>query len=177
MALLVSERWAFFQEAVDIVFTKWTALQIAIDNSPYTGQTSQKDLLEGTIEFFKEYNGQVHADELATNFERFMEEQLDCFCEDNSPYQVSTHLLKLFAEIVGNSDLTLLQVMRDELVRTGKKVVSKVVADDGASDSDMDNDENTDVEMQVDTPAYTKPEPIIDEDGFELVVRKKKGRK
>ncbi|KAJ3312916.1 hypothetical protein HDV04_002573 [Boothiomyces sp. JEL0838] len=176
MALLVSERWTFFQEAVDIVFTKWTALQIAIDNSPYTGQTPQKDLLEGTLEFFKEHNGQIHADELSNNFESFMEEQLDCFCEDNSPYQVSVHLLKLFGEIVINSDLTSLQSMRDALKR-GKKVVSKVVVDEGASDSDMENDENMDVEMQVDTPVYTKPEPIIDEDGFELVVRKKKGRK
>ncbi|KAJ3274307.1 hypothetical protein HDV01_003158 [Terramyces sp. JEL0728] len=176
MALLVSERWAFFQEAVDVVFTKWTALQIGIDNSPYPGQTPQKDLVEDTVEFFKEYNGQIHADELASNFDRFLEEQLDCYCEDNSPYQVSTHLLKLFAEIIGNSDLTTLQVMKEELSKRGREVVSKVVADEGASDSEME-DESMDVEMQADTPVYTKPEPIIDEDGFELVVRKKKGRK
>ncbi|KAI8898402.1 hypothetical protein BC833DRAFT_590028 [Globomyces pollinis-pini] len=179
--LLVSERWVLFSEAISMIFSKWTALQIAIDNCPYSHQTNlQSDLLQLTVSFYKEFNGKIEPDELEKNFTAFIEDQLCCTVEDGSPLQVANDIVQLYKLIVVQCDLELFNRMKAEIQAKGNqaKTLSKTIQDEGASD---DSDWNESVmgdgdsvmgseDMAVDPPKPTGP--IIDDDGFELVQRK-----
>jgi pre-rRNA-processing protein TSR2 len=86
--------------------------------------------------------------------------------------QVSVDLVALFEELM-RGDITMYsKIINAQPSSTNCKTQGDTSEDDGdeMQDDSMDNDS-----MEVE-PKPSKPEPIIDEDGFELVV-KKRGRK
>lgn len=171
--LLISERWELFAQAIGLIFKKWTALQLALEHAEYSSEKLLEDLCLSTLEFFKEFNGQIEADELEHNFNTYYEEFLGCGLDDGSAIQVSRDLLEIFNDLVIDCNLVKFESMKAKLDKTNGKAQSAVnlESDDGMDEEDIKMEvpkENN--EMKVDKG------PIIDDDGFELVVRKNKKR-
>ncbi|KAI1121269.1 Pre-rRNA-processing protein TSR2-domain-containing protein [Nemania abortiva] len=115
-----------------------------------------------------------------------MFDEFEANVDDQSEAQVADRIMKCRAQCaVGN--FALVEELRARWLDTkGKKVVAQVAADqdqdtdwDSGSDDDEGEDENGDVDMD-DAPALVpvapkeKPQPEIDEDGFEKVSRRKR---
>ena len=60
--------WNYFQNGLEIIFKKWTGLQMAISYSDY--DAAQEELVQLTVDFFKETS--VEVDELQNNLEGFV---------------------------------------------------------------------------------------------------------
>jgi pre-rRNA-processing protein TSR2 len=151
--------WKEFRHGLDMIYKKWTGLQLAISYSDY--DSAQEDLVRLTSEFFEEST--VEVDELANNLEAFVEEELGCELQDGSPRQVARHICAFFGQLK-QGDLRMYEKMNQEF---GTKATSAEV-----SDSDEDSDMEDEVEK---LPQERKRiEPVIDDDGFELV---QKGRR
>ncbi|KAJ3219218.1 hypothetical protein HDU67_002214 [Dinochytrium kinnereticum] len=172
-----------FQEGMKMVFARWTALQIAIENQMAGTSTSimASTLEVHTVDFFRQYGVNVEVDELEGNLEGYMEECFNLGLEDGSPGQVARAVTSLFRELAaeGRSDVL------DRLRASAKSVrpvtgIKPVAADSDYEDSEDDDSDmdDEDVGMEQDAapapPPPAKPEKIVDEDGFEMV---QKGRR
>jgi pre-rRNA-processing protein TSR2 len=151
--------WKEFRHGLDMIFKKWTGLQLAISYSDY--DTAEEDLVRLTAEFFEEST--VEVDELENNLEAFVEEQLECQLEDGSPRQVARHVCEFFQQLK-QGNLSMYEQMTREF---GKNIASAEVSDSDA-DSDLEDEE------QKLPQERKRPDPVIDDDGFELV---QKGRR
>ncbi|RKO91191.1 hypothetical protein BDK51DRAFT_20976 [Blyttiomyces helicus] len=171
-----------FIESITLVFSRWTALQLALDHQMAGASTPLRatELLEDTAAFFRTHGSEVHADELDSNFTAFFEEVFCAELDDGSPLQVGRTLVKLYAEIVGEGRLELLEELRGKarVSGAGRSVRAGGDADDDDEESG-DEEEGEGEAMDVDVPVVRErapwPEPVVDEDGFELV--QKKGRR
>ncbi|KAI0870002.1 Pre-rRNA-processing protein TSR2-domain-containing protein [Hypoxylon argillaceum] len=128
------------------------------------------------------------AEDIEETLLQVMFDEFEANVDDQSEAEVADRIMKCRAQCaVGN--FTLVEELRARWLDTkGKKVVAQVAADqdqdtdwDSGSDDDEGDDENGngDVEMD-DAPALVpvapkeKPQPEIDEDGFEKVARRKR---
>lgn len=157
-----------FRDSLEILFSRWVALQIAIENSPYTHKENPaEDLLVLTMNFFQ--HGQVEPSDLASNYDQFISNQLRCEVEDGSPLEISKQMCSLFNEIVLKKDLEQYHYLMKLHSIVETQAGSQVVQEYSDFDSDSDSDEqNLDVEPQLDSDIY----PEIDVDGFEMVRRR-----
>lgn len=157
-----------FKEGMNMIFTKWTALQLAIENSPYAYNHldhPQIQLEELTLEYFQQVKN-IDASDLSFNLEEFVSDQLHATFEDGSANLVSLDLLKLWNDVMNND------FKFAEQIKTEFKLQSK-----GASVLQLDYSSDSDSESEVVSTRITKaekPEKVIDEDGFELVTRRKR---
>eukprot|EP00842_Homolaphlyctis_polyrhiza_P006066 jgi/Hompol1/6460/HPOL_004991-RA len=200
----VQEAWILFGEGIRHIFVRWTALQLAIDNDPYPrSQPPLDELLFHTLAFFEQYGNAVDTDDLCNNFTNYLEEQLEVEVEDGSTYQVARSILSLYQQVMVQGDASLVTRMREENRKTAGWRVSESKTVVEFSDDDDENDDeegdaastlskdvdmasgssvlvDADMDMDDDDSAtnqrHAKPQPIIDEDGFELVVRKNRRR-
>ncbi|KAI8909536.1 hypothetical protein EDD86DRAFT_140447 [Gorgonomyces haynaldii] len=158
----MSQNWDLFCQTVRLTLTKWQALQLAIENSPYVPyEPPQQELERHILDFFVKHQQQVQADELAGNFEDFFAEQLDCEVEDGSFEHVGKQLVELYATVVVKQD-----------TQAGLNYV-QLMSNVQLPQSSVEEDEDFEEMEEVHEPR-PKQEKIIDEDGFELVQSKKK---
>jgi pre-rRNA-processing protein TSR2 len=153
----------------------------SVDNNTQNTQTqprvkaqSQKLSEEPIAEDIEETLLQVMFDEFEANI------------DDQSEAQVADRIMKCRTQCaVGN--FSLVEELRTRWLDTkGKKVVAQAAADpnqdtDWESESDDEEDENEDADIDMsDAPALVsaalkeKPQPQVDEDGFELVPSRRK---
>ncbi|KAF2963683.1 hypothetical protein GQX73_g9886 [Xylaria multiplex] len=127
------------------------------------------------------------AEDVEETLLQVMFDEFEANVDDQSEAEVADRIMKCRAQCaVGN--FTLVEELRARWLETkGKKIVAQAAADEdqdtdwesGSDDEDDDGERNTDVDMN-DAPALvpvvpkTKPQPEIDEDGFEKVSRKKR---
>ncbi|KAJ3307253.1 hypothetical protein HDV03_001738 [Kappamyces sp. JEL0829] len=165
--LLASEKWDYFTKGLDIIFKNWTALQLAADDLD-----KANELRDITLDHFKELSAQgdrVEVDSLEYNFYCWFEDEAECSVEDGSLLQVATDLVALHTQLMQGDTAMALRLMAAQ--PTNGTAATRV---EGEQDSDLEPDA-----MQVEpvqSTAPSKPEPVIDEDGFELVVKKKRGK-
>ncbi|KAI8822936.1 Pre-rRNA-processing protein TSR2-domain-containing protein [Fimicolochytrium jonesii] len=197
-------RLTLFTTAVRLVFDRWTALQLALDHQMAGTSTPQRatELLEHTLDFFTQYKSDVEAHEIAENLKAFFNEIFNAELDDGSPEQIGRTLVRCWREVVEEGDATGVEEMRRkaEQARTrnaGRQSQSQrhpsnedssssdeesdgdaeVVAEAGATGS-INRDDGGAAPMEVDEePAARRPEPVVDEDGFELVQNTRKGRR
>jgi hypothetical protein len=148
-------KWNEFKNGINLIYKKWTGLQLAISDSDY--DNAHSDLVHLTVEFFQETT--VEIDELGNNLEAFVVEELGCELQDNSPFQVAIHVCELFKQL-SNGRVEMYEKMCEEL---GTGSIPAVVE---SSDSDSD----------AESEPQEKFEPVIDEDGFELVQKTRRRR-
>lgn len=149
--------------AISIILSQWTALRIAIEHS-LAPESSMQELSQLVYEFFMTEK-QVYWDELAGNFDEYFLETFNMELEDKSSDSISKHLCLLFSELKEGKE--------DEyakIVAAGKKNVA-VCEKDESSDSEDEMDEAMEVDVE---PLAGPSEPVIDEDGFELVQRRRR---
>ena len=151
--------WKQLEQGMSMILKKWVGFQMAVQNSDFEGAHIQ--LLELLLEYFQNYT--VTDDDLADNLDEFIINELDCELEDNSPLQVSRHICELFEELK-NGNTQMLDKMKSQFTENN---VEFEIQDDSDSDQSL-----SDTEMEPPSEAK-RPDPVIDEDGFELV---QKGR-
>lgn len=176
--ILPAEGRPFFEEGVRLIFDRWTALKLAVEQGWGGTQSREKalDVLDDVVDWF--YRRKEHYDdELEEELQAALSEDFNCDCEDGSPLAVAKALTGLYRDLCQGSmaelerlratapastqSCRLEQVDRDGTVLEGDDSES----DDEMGDATM-NDANT---QQAAQPPSAPPAPIIDEDGFELV--------
>ncbi|KAH6562213.1 hypothetical protein BASA50_004852 [Batrachochytrium salamandrivorans] len=200
----LQEAWKLFEEGIAHIYSRWTALTLAHQNAvtPQPNQTPYADLLAHTVDYFHTLGSKSApattsdiasiAEILAANLVSYFEDVFEVEVEDGSPYQIARTVTMMYQEIFVARTATRVVTMREEnskqasIGSASRWIVASKTVQDYQSDDD-DNDEESDAEdvvmedteMAVDSPKPTKqPQgPIIDEDGFETVVRKKGGRR
>ncbi|KAI1112215.1 Pre-rRNA-processing protein TSR2-domain-containing protein [Nemania sp. NC0429] len=127
------------------------------------------------------------AEDIEETLLQVMFDEFEANVDDQSEAQVADRIMKCRAQCAVG-DFALVGELRARwLEAKGKKVVAQVAADQdqdtdwdsGSDDDDDDNDGDGDVDMD-DAPALVpvapkqKPQPEIDEDGFETVSRRRR---
>ena len=158
-------------ESLTNIFSRWTALSLCGEDPTL--------LIEETLDFLIE-NPDTTIDVLEANFDNYFT-HLCVSVEDGSCLQVAGIVIKLYKELLeGKKDLY-------EFVKSRKSVntgSSQFVGSESSEDDEEDNNENeTDIPMAVEIDGNEMEidqnqdqQPLVDEDGFQLVTRKK-GRK
>ncbi|KAJ3072178.1 rRNA accumulation- protein [Rhizoclosmatium sp. JEL0117] len=186
-----------FKESIHYVFLRWTALQLAIEHGMGGTSTLSKVAMLGDyiVDFFSQNGLRIDPTDLEENLIDFFAESFQVELEDGSAPQISKLICQLFREI-GSGDMTGFNKARELASRvTGAASQSRRVRAEGEEDDDDDSDDDSEDgmsnygeasgsgaagDMEMDeapsTPA-PRQEPIIDEDGFELVQQKGRRRR
>eukprot|EP00892_Ulva_mutabilis_P012337 jgi/Ulvmu1/9476/UM052_0045.1 len=186
-----------FEEGVNLVLKKWTALQLAVENQWGGRDSTEKadDMYNEILEWF--YKRKEHyPDELEPLLETIILEDFNVQAEDGSPLQVSKALVDLYKQCLAG-DFSLIQ--RLSAVASGAQqsagfavdndgtAVPMNTADGGdSSDDDADDDDEMDVDEAGPGAAAAQEEtaqrqqapagPVIDDDGFQMVQRGRRRR-
>ncbi|KAJ3411418.1 hypothetical protein HDV05_002200 [Chytridiales sp. JEL 0842] len=181
-----------FAESLSHILNLWTALRLIADHQPAGSQTNHliHTLHSHTFDFFHETGEGVEPWELEDNLVGYFEEVFGVGLEDGSAGLVSKELVRLFKE-TGRGELSGLEKLRVAVERVKERWAtttttpanldddsddddsdddSSMMSDDGSNDSDYPVDAE-DAAMRDAEPekVEAKLEPVIDEDGFELV--------
>ncbi|KAI9355902.1 Pre-rRNA-processing protein TSR2-domain-containing protein [Zopfochytrium polystomum] len=157
---------ALFAEGVGLVFSRWTALQLAVEHQMGGRASAEKaqTLQAHTVDFFAQHGAAVAPYELADNFAGFFEEEFNAQLEDGSPEQVAATLVALYREVAASASASaasgaatppvppMLTAMRAAAAAAGGaaassslKASTKVVEGaSGEDDSDDDEDDYAD---------------------------------
>lgn len=180
-----------FEEGAALIFLRWTALQLGVQNEWGGMHSAQKgqELLQDVIDWF--YNTK---DPEMFDLQELLEEalQLDfnIQAEDDSPYQVARLLVNMHNQVAAG-DFSYVQQMRQQAAaqQAAAAAAASQRAPNGLpeADDDSSSDEGSDDEddamdaeggedMEMDDAAAAQPQgPVVDEDGFQVVQRKGKG--
>lgn len=160
-----------FEEGIRLVFSRWTALVLAVENQ-WGGPESEakrEHLVQETLRYFLKHK-EHYADELEEDLDDAILHDFNTQAEDGSPKEIADMLLAMYKEcVVGN--FSLIEKLRSHPVAGAGRSQQQVVDNDGTivSDADSEDDEMEDAQpMQQDEPPK-RPEPVVDEDGFTLV--------
>ena len=142
-----------------------------------------------TYDFFAAHGLEVDSSELEENLSGYFEEAFNVYLEDDSPALVAKDIVNLYRELSQGS------LIRLEKLRSTSSAIAAAAAarranhnnQNDSSDDDDDDDDNNEgdnelngeddaMEMDISRSPVAKLEPVIDEDGFELVQKKKRGK-
>ncbi|KAL4527219.1 hypothetical protein Ndes2526B_g09075 [Nannochloris sp. 'desiccata'] len=177
-----------FEEGVNLLFQRWTALQLAVVNEWGGGNSKEKgqQLLDDVIHWFY-----TSKDQDQTDLEVFLDEALqtdfNVQAEDDSPYQIARSLVNMHHR-VAQGDFSYLESLRQQQPASaaacqnadGAAAEDSSSSDEegeGGSGSDDAMDAGGGEDMDMDDAPPVKSGPVIDEDGFQVVQRKGRGRK
>ena len=171
----------FFVTAVRSVFGEWSALKLAVENEWGGHDTRGKALalLERTLQALNA--PVVHRDEIEVFLEGALVDEFNVEADDESPKQVAELLCLLHAEARAGASTT-----ADALAARATKTWVDAPLPPGqrrAGDDSSDEDEGEEGEegeegMDVGgggggSGGSKRPEPIVDDDGFQMVTRSK----
>lgn len=166
----------------------WDDLQTAVD-SQWGGPDSadKRDWLVGSVVEMFEENSYLEAEDIEDRLLGVMEDEFGTSIEDDSGLPVAALVISIYRECAQGDYRTVDSLYqayteREEKKKAGLIKANTVTVQD--DDSDSENEENNeegaptaeesgDVEMENAEPQG----PIIDDDGFELVQKKGRGRR
>ncbi|KAJ3341947.1 hypothetical protein HDU93_003768 [Gonapodya sp. JEL0774] len=145
-----AQRNSTFSHAITLIFTRWTALQLSLQNI-----RDEKDTLahmhSETLDFFRRYGDQVYPDELRDNFETYFDQVFNVDLEDGSAAQVGRELVKLYKEIVKEGKADSYNRLRELLAGPGgsssaaaSRILNQIVDEQGNPVEDDSSDEDDD---------------------------------
>eukprot|EP00127_Corallochytrium_limacisporum_P007202 Clim_evm75s243 gene=Clim_evmTU75s243 len=194
---LTPEAFARFQDGVRCTFKHWTTIKLALEHE-FAGPATEDIVawfMGCTIDLFDPSVNKASmpdADSLDHFLDQFLSDEFSVQSEDDSTWQVANTILKMHGWcMTGNFsalDQHIGSMAPDRLQRgiavdeNGNMVAGNAIVNDSSDDEDNNgNDGNAMDEdgMELDAngdslPRRARPEPIVDEDGFELV---QKGRR
>ncbi|KAI0059364.1 hypothetical protein BV25DRAFT_1829163 [Artomyces pyxidatus] len=177
-----SQTSLLFARAVISRLALWPAMRVAVDNQWGGPDSAAKRtwLASLLVDAFETEDPTPDAEYVALALLQAMEDEFDAVLEDGSADAVARDVVQLWgAAAAGNVQEIASWEARAEGVR-GKKVQVEIVQGDEEEWEDEGESESDDEAPQlVGQPASssTKPEPVVDEDGFTLVQSKGKGRR
>jgi pre-rRNA-processing protein TSR2 len=180
---------ARFELGVCMAIYGWDDLQTAVTaqwGGPESGE--KRDWLVGSVvDMFAEAS-YLEAEDIEDRLLGVMEDEFGTSIEDDSGLPVAAQVIAIYKECA-KGDFTTVDALyqayqtREEQKKAGLITTKKVKVEgddesDCSSDEENDNDEDVpalkeDVEMEEAEPQG----PVIDDDGFELVQKKGKGRR
>lgn len=177
---------ARFELGVSMMIYKWDALDVAVENQWGGPDSAEKrDWITAIIVDLFKTEKVVETILIEETLLYAMVDEFDTNVEDDSAVFIANGIIELYKQCQALDYSTVeslyLAWQEKQKNKSNKRVVQ--VKDDplnpDVSDSedeeDYDEEESQDVDMDVDEQQQTNPEPIIDEDGFEVV--QKKGRR
>ncbi|KAF3321707.1 pre-rRNA-processing protein TSR2 [Carex littledalei] len=182
--VLSGESAAIFSEGISLVLSRWTALQMAVENQ-WGGRESRgkADELFASIQswFFK--TKPLYIDELEELLDVYMGDSLSTVVQDGSVEEVAEQLMIMHEECL-EGVYESIQKLKQLAPRTNAVSQSKQVVNDGDDDSSEEEGSESDAmemeatqEMDVDLAAKTGTKPGPDPDGWTVVANKRnKGR-
>ncbi|CAG8603570.1 11835_t:CDS:2 [Ambispora gerdemannii] len=169
-----------FSNGVALLLHTWTALKFAVEGQ-WGGVDSEEKrawLAGVVVEQFEQNGKETHADELESILLQVMSDEFNTILEDDSAYQISQDLVKLYNECL-QSNYATIDALQEKFLRQRNSTRGAQIRDD---DDDSSNDEEFNDEMETDenekdgessTQTTSKSRsPIIDDDGFQLVTRR-----
>ncbi|WPH02788.1 Pre-rRNA-processing protein TSR2-domain-containing protein [Acrodontium crateriforme] len=158
----------------------WPALNIACANNWGGPNTSDKrDWFAGAVSELLTTEPDTDSEDLEVFLLQVMEDEFDLRVEDETECEVARNILLLRQALI-EGDLEFGKSLEQRWKNRGQLKTDIVVADqtDREVEGDIDEDDE-DVEMDeaptlVPAAPREKPQPEIDEDGFERVISKKK---
>ncbi|KAK1645432.1 hypothetical protein QYE76_063237 [Lolium multiflorum] len=167
---------AALQEGIGLVFGRWTALQMAVENE-WGGRDSRAkaDQLAASIfSWFANSNGPFYYDDLEPMMFDSISESLNADFEDGSVGEVAEQLLIMHEECVQNN-FSSIEKLRNTRPQGNAVALSRQIANEDDNDSSDDDDEQSmgrdeaarSEDMAVDEPKPSKPTP--DADGWTTV--------
>ncbi|KAH8915117.1 hypothetical protein BT69DRAFT_1289251 [Atractiella rhizophila] len=165
-----------FASSVLSLLRSWSALTLVLSHNPTTGCTVESFAEEIVSLFLSEET--IPSQEAVEDFVLgYFDEDLSTSLEDGSEVGVARDLRMLWTESLAEGEgETMRRVREVEGRMKGRKVEVKVDEDEEVSGSDSEESGEDDVQMDVMEPSTkgrTKPEPVVDEDGFTLVQKKR----
>ncbi|KAG0277286.1 hypothetical protein BGZ96_002923, partial [Linnemannia gamsii] len=138
--------------------------------------------VDTVVDYFGEHGTKVDSFDLEDILLQIMNDEFSILLEDKSEQHISKILEQLFLECThGRYDLVQTLKQDSQKVSGAYKSSRAQKGEDDSSDDEEEGDEEDGEEMDVEMGEATEPvkkekaEPIIDEEGFETVV--KKGRR
>jgi hypothetical protein len=160
---------SIFKEAIDLLLSRWTAFQIALEYQALPNEYAEitAELCTHILNYFQSNGLNANMDELEENLLFYFEDDLGVQLEDGSGREVANRLYGLFKEIVTEGKLENFELMKQ------KAKINIQSCQNMGQESDVQMKESN-VQMEETPPATPKLETVIDQDGFELV---QKGRR
>ncbi|SCV02650.1 LAMI_0H01552g1_1 [Lachancea mirantina] len=188
LAFQNDKQQAKFELGVSMMVYKWNALEVAVVNS-WGGPASaeKRDWMTAIVVDLFKNEKIVDVVLIEDTLLYAMEDEFETNVEDDSALPIAAGIIELYKQCDALDFTTVEQLYSDWKENEEKRASQRAAliiksiedssSDDEDGDSDEDDLENGDAsEMEVDdVPALTKQEPVIDDDGFELV--QKKGRR
>lgn len=178
-----------FTRAVHVVFGEWSALKLAVENEWGGNNTRDRALallqrvLNGLLQ-----TATVHRDEVEDLLDNALLDDFNVEAEDDSPSQVAVLLCQLHGEAKSGLTTTADQLLQRAATRGGSSWVEAPPPPRAHNDSSDDEDEgeesgdeggassrrgggggDTDMMDAEDGGRSRRPEPEVDEDGFQMV--------
>lgn len=130
-------------------------------------------------------NGDVCADHEMSDLEGLLDEAIqvdfNVQAEDDSPYMVARSLVNMYHQ-VAHGDVSYVHTLREEFEKNGQNVLAKSMCDPGSfmaegdarseSSSSSGDDDDDDDGMDLDESPESSHQPMVDDDGFQVVQRR-----
>ncbi|KAI0395530.1 Pre-rRNA-processing protein TSR2-domain-containing protein [Xylariaceae sp. FL0594] len=172
------------------MFPSFIDLAAADSTSPQNNDQSTPSQPQLNKNKTKKLPDEPIVEEVEETLLQVMFDEFEANVDDQSEAEVADRIMKCRAQCA-TGDFSLVEELRARWLDTkGKKVVAKAAADqeqdtdwdsgsDEEGDDEDDDNENQDIEMDEAPPLVAvapkeKPQPQIDEDGFELVPSRRK---
>lgn len=183
-----------FEEGAALIFTRWTALQLGVQNEWGGSKSVQKaqELLQDVIQWFYTTKDHEMCD-LQDMLDEALQLDFNIQAEDDSPYQVARLLVNMHNQVAAG-DFSYVQQMREAAAQQAAAAAAAASqrvangepgADEDSSSEDeegsdgedaMDAEGGEDMEMDDAPAGEQQPRgPVVDEDGFQVVQRKGRG--
>jgi len=174
--------------AVHVVFGEWTCLKLAVENEWGGRQTRERALalLQRVVDGLLA-SATVHRDELEDMLDTALMDDFNIEAEDGSPAQVAELLVTLHAEAKAGATTTADAVLQRAAGRGDSSWVECPPPPKASGDSSDDDDDDDDDDeggggsgggpsaMEEESDGRGRPAPEVDDDGFQMVLRGKRG--
>ncbi|KAI8978425.1 Pre-rRNA-processing protein TSR2-domain-containing protein [Pilobolus umbonatus] len=167
---------AAFAEGARYIFNNWTALRLAVEQDWGGVESGEKKewFLNVIIDYFGKHGKKLDIDEIEDILNQIMTDEFQTTLEDDSPYMVAKHLILLFNQCI-NGNYSEVERLREKAKTSNSFVASSCIAQGEDSEDEADipaNELPVDKEDMDEDMDDTPEEPLVDEDGWEIVRRK-----
>ncbi|KAH8921439.1 hypothetical protein BT69DRAFT_1351605 [Atractiella rhizophila] len=164
-----------FAASVLSLLRSWSALTLVLSHNPSTGCTVESFAEELVSLFLSEET--IPSQEAVEDFLLgYFDEDLSTSLEDGSEIGVAKDLRSLWTESLEEEEGETMRRVRETAERMkGRKVEVQVDEGEEISGSDSEESGEDDVQMEIVEPSKKreKPEPVVDDEGFTLVQKKR----
>uniref|UniRef100_A0A1D1ZRP3 Pre-rRNA-processing protein TSR2-like protein n=2 Tax=Auxenochlorella protothecoides TaxID=3075 RepID=A0A1D1ZRP3_AUXPR len=170
-----------FEAGVQMLFQRWTALQLGVLNE-WGGSNSREKaagIQHEVLEWF--YGKKSHEMlDLADLLDQAISEDFNIQAEDDSPYQLARSLVNMHNQVAQGNYEYVHQLQATPAGAAAASQNAQPAEEEGSSSSgegsgsDDEGEEGMDID-EAPAPAAPKA-PVVDADGFELVQRKGRGK-